>query len=397
MIAMKSGRRGLATMAGLMALPLLLAGCELGPKETQQLGPGGAGMEQVTNLNLVRPVSAPPPSAYTLDTREGQRAREIYPDLKVLGDISVEEFGLLMANITEWVVPKDAPAAEAGCNYCHNPENMASYEKYTKTVALKMIQMTQTINVDYQSHVKQTGVTCYTCHRGQAIPAYSWSFMEDTGNPGSIMGNKFGQNTPEQKVAFASLPYDIFGPHLADDPRNIRVNTPQIHPTAESRQIGTKDAEKTYGLMMHMATSLGVNCTYCHNTDNFANWTNSRVQMVGAWHGIQMVRTTNNTYITPLEDVFPRGYGRHGPLGDPLKVNCATCHQGVNKPLGGYSMLKDNPALAEKPAPVTTPGPVIAGAAVVVPGVGVKTVALAVPAETVAAVQAARDSAQPAS
>jgi mono/diheme cytochrome c family protein len=78
-------------------------------------------------------------------------------------------------------------------------------------------------------------------------------------------------------------------------------------------------------------------------------------------------------------------------MGDVLKVNCATCHQGVNKPLGGYSMLKDNPALAEKPqARPTAPGPVVTAVTAVVPGVGAKVVGVAAPAETVAAIQAAR-------
>ena len=34
-----------------------------------------------------------------------------------------------------------------------------------------------------------------------------------------------------------------------------------------------------------------------------------------------------------------------GREGDPLKVNCSTCHQGVNKPLLGVSMLRDYPEL----------------------------------------------------
>jgi mono/diheme cytochrome c family protein len=34
-------------------------------------------------------------------------------------------------------------------------------------------------------------------------------------------------------------------------------------------------------------------------------------------------------------------------MGDPLKVNCQTCHQGYSKPLGGVSMLADNPSLRE--------------------------------------------------
>ena len=36
---------------------------------------------------------------------------------------------------------------------------------------------------------------------------------------------------------------------------------------------------------------------------------------------------------------------RLGPHGDPLKVNCATCHQGAYKPLLGVSMLRDYPEL----------------------------------------------------
>ena len=35
----------------------------------------------------------------------------------------------------------------------------------------------------------------------------------------------------------------------------------------------------------------------------------------------------------PLKDVYPRA--RLGPVGDPPKANCATCHQGAFKPLYG--------------------------------------------------------------
>lgn len=375
-----------AAVSAIALMPLLLSGCELGSKETTQLGPRGAGMEQVTNLNLVA-ASVPPPSAYALETREGQRAREIYPNLRVLGDISVEEFGLLMANITEWVVPKDAPPEQASCNYCHNPENMASYEKYTKTVSLNMLRMTQNINVNWQQHVQQTGVTCYTCHRGKALPEHSWSFQEESGPITTIRGNLFGQNAPDPAVGYSSLPNNNFGPYFAQDPREIRVTTPGVYPTATSGQIGIKDAEATYGLMMHMSSALGVNCTYCHNSHNFGDWTNSRLQRVPAWHGINMVRSINDQYIQPLQSVFPVGTGRLGPAGDPLKVNCQTCHVGQPKPLGGVSMLADNPALREfPPAPAVDGSVIVAGAARTDNGVAAGIVA--VPATTAAAVAA---------
>jgi photosynthetic reaction center cytochrome c subunit len=378
-------------VAAILSLPVLLAGCELGPKETTQYGPRGAGMEGVANLNLATSPGVPPPSAYPLTTREGQRAREVYPELKALGDISVDEFNLLMANITTWVVPQDAAPTEQGCNYCHNPENMASYEKYTKTVALKMLQMTQNINVNWQTHVKGTGVTCYTCHRGLAIPQYSWSFQADE-DQSTILGNKQGQNTPMQAVGYSSLPNDPNSYFVGNT--EIRVGSKTIHPSGNP--AGTKTAEHTYGLMMRMSGALGVNCTFCHNSHAFGDWQASRLQKVNAWHGIRMVREANEGYIQPLQTVFPANIGRLGPMGDPLKINCQTCHQGHSKPLGGVSMLADNPALAELPdvQPIPAPAAVVVAGAMRATDAVVGAVA-AIPAATAAAVgervQAARE------
>ncbi len=95
-----------------------------------------------------------------------------------------------------------------------------------------------------------------------------------------------------------------------------------------------------------------MNCTYCHNTRSFSDWDGSTPQRATAWHGIRMVRDLNNDYLEPLKGTFPAN--RLGPLGDVAKVNCATCHQGVYKPLYGASMLKDYPELAATmPAPAT--------------------------------------------
>ena len=52
--------------------------------------------------------------------------------------------------------------------------------------------------------------------------------------------------------------------------------------------------------MMHMSQSLGVNCTYCHNTRSFASWDASTPQRATAWYGIRMVRDLNNDYLDPL-------------------------------------------------------------------------------------------------
>ena len=57
-----------------------------------------------------------------------------------------------------------------------------------------------------------------------------------------------------------------------------------------------------------------------------------------------MVGDINTTYMNSLADVFPAN--RKGPEGDVLKAGCATCHNGVNKPLYGFSMAKEYPELS---------------------------------------------------
>jgi photosynthetic reaction center cytochrome c subunit len=95
--------------------------------------------------------------------------------------------------------------------------------------------------------------------------------------------------------------------------------------------------------MMHMSDSLGVNCTYCHNSRAWYSWEQSHPQRVIAWYGIRMVRALNNEYLVPLGPTYPEH--RLGPLGDAPKANCATCHQGVYKPLYGADMIGDYPEL----------------------------------------------------
>ena len=57
-----------------------------------------------------------------------------------------------------------------------------------------------------------------------------------------------------------------------------------------------------------------------------------------------MERVLNNEYLKSLTNAWPAN--RLGTEGDAPKLACATCHQGVFKPLYGVSMLKDFPELA---------------------------------------------------
>ena len=78
-----------------------------------------------------------------------------------------------------------------------------------------MLQMVQHINADWKTHVAETGVTCYTCHRGQPVPANIWF-----NNPGPLAGRRHGaRRQPARTIrppspADTALPFDPFTPFL---------------------------------------------------------------------------------------------------------------------------------------------------------------------------------------
>jgi photosynthetic reaction center cytochrome c subunit len=276
-------------------------------------------------------------------TDDAVYARDVYENVQVLGHLTEDNFLRLMTNITEWVSP------EQGCEYCHSQEGGFAHDNlYTKVVARRMFQMTQHINSQWSDHVAPAGVTCYTCHRGQNVPTNIWFNQEPVED--GIAGWRNNQNAPNPRVASATLPNDIFEKYLMGD-AEIRVIPQEIRndPTG----MDTKDAEWSFGLMIHMSKSLNVNCTYCHNTRAMSQWSQRPPAATTAWYGIRMVRDLNNDYLAPLEAVYPDF--RKGPTGDAPKANCSTCHQGVYKPLYGEIQIEAWPSLAA-PGPQAEPG-----------------------------------------
>jgi photosynthetic reaction center cytochrome c subunit len=161
--------------------------------------------------------------------------------------------------------------------------------------------------------VKNTGVTCYTCHLGKPLPNGLWFYTSQT---------------------------DYLRHYLDRD--GARVTTQQVTPTNANRS-SVKMAEWTHALMISQSKSLGVNCTYCHNTRQFSSWTMAPPARVTAYQGILMLRDVNSNYLAPLQSVFPAV--RLGSMGDAPKAQCLTCHNGVYKPLYAAQMAKEYPAL----------------------------------------------------
>ena len=325
---------------------LMLLTFQRPPSLMVQHGFRGTGMDQVFNARAeaLKAYANQLPAAEPAADLAGVPSSQVYSNVKVLGDIDAAELTRLMTAMTNWVSPKQ------GCSYCHNVNNLASDELYTKVVARRMIQMVRHINADWKTHVAGTGVTCYTCHRGQPVPAYVWFDTPAPPQTPGMLGNRADQSAPTLAPGSTSLPYDPLKPFL-DEAKEIRVVSTTALPAGY--QPSLKQAEWTYSLMIHFAESLGVNCTFCHNTRSFFAWDQSTPQRATAWYGIRMVRDLNENVLDPLKALLPPH--RWGPLGDGPKVDCMTCHQGVYKPLYGASMLKDYEALASATAGAVPP------------------------------------------
>jgi len=354
--------KGLLKATGGLFGFFLVAGIVAGYETTQtkQIGFDGVGMQITDSEERLADrweANQLPPAAPIVPS--GPLAVDAYQNVQVLGHLTTGEFVRTMNAITAWVSPTQ------GCAYCHDNNDLASDAKYTKVVSRRMLQMTMHINESWKPHVQDTGVTCYTCHRGQPVPRYIWHERPDDVHAASYLGYAAEQNSPYGADGLTSLPNTAFETFLLDD-QEIRLQTTDgALPSGNRTSI--KQTEWTYSLMMHFSRSLGVNCTFCHNSRQWSDWSQSPVQRAQAWHGIRMVRNLNNDWLVPLTEQFPPE--RLGPTGDGPKLNCATCHQGAYKPFLGKSMLPDYPELAKavpqpaKSAQPPAPDAGVAGAA----------------------------------
>jgi photosynthetic reaction center cytochrome c subunit len=322
----------------MLTIGVFIAGWERPPMETTQIGYRGVGTQQVVNprLQAARNAQEALPTFYDAAPPGGQPARQVYENLQILGDLTEDEFNRVMVAITEWVAPP-----EEGCAYCHNIENLAE-DVPTKVIARRMFQMTRHINENWTSHVAETGVTCYTCHRGQPVPGAVWFEEGNTGPSKGMAGYDAGQNHPSYNAGLSAMLVNPFSGRV-DSAQELRVVGTSALPAGEGASI--KDTEATYALMLHMSDALGVNCTFCHNSRSFSSWEQSSQTRIPAWQGIGMVRDINQNFVVPLKPLYAEN--RLGPSGDAPKANCATCHRGNSKPLGGAQLAKDYPELGE--------------------------------------------------
>ena len=307
--------------------------------ETQQTGPRGIAMG-VTEFNYIKARPDPTVEAYSsaapIVPKGGEaRAGDVYDFAGPLADLTVENYDRLVGQIRDWTGIPD----------------LLEQENYQTEIAWRMIEMTQNLNENWDAHVNiegEAGVNCYTCHRGQPVPSEIWFRIDPMLEV--AQGWTAIQNYATAMTVSTSLPHDALQKYLVEG-ETIAVH--DLDPRVENLPGDPliQQAERTYGLMNYIAHSLGVNCTFCHNTRAFYDAAEVTPQWATASLGIAMVQELNNDYLIPLKDLYPEE--RLGPkFGDAPKAACRTCHKGYQKPMGGMNMTADWPELASSEPPV---------------------------------------------
>ncbi|WP_116132305.1 photosynthetic reaction center cytochrome PufC [Tropicimonas sp. IMCC34043] len=304
--------------------------------ETQQTGPRGIGM------GVVEFKSAAPDPTIALYTTAApvvpqggeERAGDVHEFAGPLADLTVENYDRVVGQLRTWTGIPD----------------LLEQDNYQTQVAWRMIEMTQNLNENWDGHVNvsgEAGVNCYTCHRGQPVPSDIWFRIDPMLE--SVAGWSANQNFATMMTVSTSLPHDALQKFLVDG-ETIKVHDlePRVKNLPGDPMI--QQAERTYSLMNNFANSMGVNCTFCHNTRAFYDVAEVTPQWATATLGIQMVLELNNDYMLPLTPLFPPE--RLGPKhADAPKIACATCHKGYQKPLDGENMIADWPELASSEPP----------------------------------------------
>lgn len=301
-----------------------------------------ASRAQDSPINAIVPVALPPA------VEGGPKATAQYKNVKVLTDVSAAEFMRLQQAITNWVSPKE------GCAFCHNTKDFSSDEKPTKLAARRMFEMTRYINSAWATHVNPAGVTCYTCHRGQPVPAEVWwprlpapvkKFVDrrDHWNEAADTVSTFFPN-----AGFAEY-------YLQDNPIAAQSTTAMRTHDVADVVVPTR----IYEMMMQMSLQIGVNCGYCHlNTSVFEDWKQSTPMRWSAYYALRLIRDLNRNYLLPLAQIIPQQRVLVHPTAMPVipdtqkgqqpgnaLLTCGTCHYRLTQPLNGAEMVKDYPGL----------------------------------------------------
>ncbi|MFN4294211.1 MAG: photosynthetic reaction center cytochrome c subunit family protein [Thermoflexales bacterium] len=266
------------------------------------------------------------------------------------------------AKVFEYMSKYFTPGVGQSCEYCHNLQNFAAYEKPQKTVAKAMLIMQFELQNKWISSIPRPPgqplyqLQCATCHYGKAqfwntdqknvptIENLAMFGIAGGGNPTQYDMKHYGITLNGKPPAS----YEIVDDKLLAVRPDAQGNVNYFQVTAKKdTPAGLNDTYRNQAAMYHMNTALAVGCDFCHYGGYFKSyvledgtfkWPKSQSR-----HMLGMVQDIAINWFPQM----PKADPTRGALAQP---NCWMCHRGNVVPPGAYL-----PGEGEVPQKVSDP------------------------------------------
>jgi photosynthetic reaction center cytochrome c subunit len=291
--------------------------------------------------------------------------------------------GMSSAQIWTYMQQYVSGGLGVGCQYCHNINNFASDEIPQKASARAMLRLVNDVNAEFivgLPNWRGNYVQCTTCHNNQPnnLEGFGVQFANSV-PPIQVVVDPLDSEgvpiiDPALKPAEVAQPVDLkdailfyvynyqiwkpFDPNVEESGRGSMALTFEGGPTQEQVTINQN-------VMNYQAWSLGVGCTFCHNSRNFLAFeTDPAGNLANPLYAYNRLKAQRMLQLTTwLAENWP-AYGaiakdaiptiREGgaseysyrQLGDGQIYNvpgCYTCHQGNSVPLAAINQSQIAP------------------------------------------------------
>lgn len=251
------------------------------------------GQSAITDAQPITPADGRPgwlgPDAWAEGVQAGQAWVEANPNtvnVQVLTGMSSAQIWLYMQQYV-------SGGLGVGCQYCHNLNNFASDEYPQKLAARNMLYLVSDVNSQFIVDLpnwKGNYVQCATCHNNQPnnLESVSEQFIKSVPDIPVIVDPLDQNGAPitdpalkpepiqdavglQDAVLFYIYNYQIWRPFDPADPESGRGS---LALTVEGGRT-QEQVTINQNVMNSMAWSLGVGCTYCHNSRNFTAYSDA--------------------------------------------------------------------------------------------------------------------------
>ncbi|WP_322820403.1 cytochrome c-554 Puf2C [Chloroflexus sp.] len=327
------------------------------------------------------------PAVTPTDGRQNWMGRQAWNEGVQAGQAWIQQYpntvnvqvlvGMSSAQVWTYMQQYVSGALGVGCQYCHNINNFSSDEYPQKVAARNMLRLVRDVNAEFIVNLPNwqgNYVQCATCHNNAPnnLEGFGTQFINSV-PPIKVTVDPLDTNgmailDPAQKpeairepvllkdaILFYIYNYQVWKPFDPNEPESGRGSLALTYDGGRTQDQVTINQN----VMNYQAWSLGVGCTFCHNSRNFAAYElnpagDNVLNPVYAYNKLKAQRMLLLTtwlaenwprYGAIAKPEIPTGSGAasrysYQRLGDGQIYNvpgCYTCHRGNNIPLASIN------------------------------------------------------------